>query len=98
MEQAYGDSSEPRNGSLFLFNFGRPPLNRQHRPPESLLRLYLYYILQPLDFLSNDYCHKGSHSHPQGKPIREGCTLGYFVRRDLKSWTNVFWGLMLLSQ
>jgi len=22
--------------------FGRPPLNRQHRPPEFLFRLYLY--------------------------------------------------------
>ena len=66
-------------------NFGRPPLNRQRWPPESLFRLYLYYISQPLDFLSNNYCHKGSFSQPQGKPIMEGCTLGYFVRRDLKS-------------
>ena len=23
--------------------FGRPTLNRQHRPPEFLFRLYLYY-------------------------------------------------------
>ena len=25
-------------------NFGRPPLNRQHRPPESLVHLYLYSL------------------------------------------------------
>ena len=25
-------------------NFGRPTLNRQHRPPESLVRLYLYSL------------------------------------------------------
>ena len=60
-------------------------LNRQHRPSESLFRLCLYYMLQPLDFLLNNYCHSGSFSQPQGKPIMEGCTLGYFVRRDLKS-------------
>ena len=51
MQQAYGDNREPRNGNLFLFNYGRPPLNRQRRPPESLFRLYLYYILQPPVFL-----------------------------------------------
>ena len=44
MQQAYGDNREPRNGNLFLFNYGRPPLNRQRRPPESLFRLYLYSL------------------------------------------------------
>ena len=33
--------------SLLEKTFGRPLLNRQHRPPESLVRLYLYYNLQP---------------------------------------------------
>ena len=25
---------------------------------------------------------KNGQKHPRGKPIMEGCTLGYFVRRD----------------
>jgi len=31
------------------------------------------------------YCHNGSFSHPQGKPIMEGCTIGYLFKSNLKS-------------
>ena len=67
----------------------------QERPPLPLLHAVLPQELQVQPLLvgvellvwchNRNYCHSGSLSHPRGNPIMEGCTLGYFVRRDLKS-------------